>query len=108
MSADEYWYGPPSLVLAYAEAHKLKMRYDNQLAWLQGAYFHHAVMVALSNGFSKKGSKKEKYPSEPFDLGMETEVEKEIKAQQDREKLIKRLNAWKAAWDAHKKSGEKQ
>ena len=108
MSADEYWYGPPALVLAYADAYKLKMRYDNQLSWLQGAYFHHAVMVALSNGFGKKGGKKEKYPSEPFDLGMDTEMEKEMKAQREREKLIARLTAWKAAWDAHKKSGEKQ
>lgn len=106
MSADEFWNGPPRLAGAYAEAYKLKMRHENDVAWLSGAYMFDAVQVALANGFGKKGAKKAKYPTEPFNLGLETEVEKEQKARREREKIIASLTAWKKAWDAQHKDGE--
>ena len=58
-----------------------------------------AVAVALSNGFGKKGGKRAQYAKEPLDLGLETEAEKRVKAQKEREKIINSLTAWKKAWD---------
>ena len=107
MSADEYWHGPPALVKSYHEANKLRVRHENELAWMQGAYFMNAVQVALGNSFNKKGSKKNKYMEKPFDLGLETDAEKRVKAQRERDKIIAKLTMWKQSWERRNKSGEK-
>lgn len=109
MSADEYWHGPPQLIRVYKEAYKLRVRHENEYAWLQGMYVHQGVAVALSNGFGKKGGKKVKYPEKPADLGLETEWEKQDKARKERDKIIANLSLWKHQWDRArgKKSGEK-
>jgi len=106
MTADEFWNASPFLAKAYLEAHKLRQRQRNEYAWLQGAYIHEAVGVIVSNAL-KKGGKKAEYPKEPADLGLETEAEKKVKAQREREKIIASLTAWKKAWDRQTKSGEK-
>lgn len=101
MTVDEYWNGPPVLVNAYLDAYKLKIRHENEAAWLQGVYMFNGVQVALSNGFGKKGQKRAKFPSEPFDLGLDTELEKQEKAKRARERIIESLTLWKAMWDKH-------
>lgn len=47
MSADEYWFGDPSLIWSYQEAFNLRQKYDLQLAWTQGAYFRSALSSTL-------------------------------------------------------------
>lgn len=106
MTVDEYWNGPPVLVKAYYDAYKLQMRHENERAWLQGVYMFNGVQVALSNGFGKKGAKKAQYPKEPFDLGLDTEAEKAVKARREREKIIANLTLWKSMWDRKNKSGD--
>lgn len=108
MTQDEYWNGPPVLVRAFREAWKLRVRHENEFAWLQGNYMYQAVAVALSNGFGKKGSKKARYPEKPVDLGLDTEFEKAEKARAERENIVAQLSDWKRRWDKErKKSGEK-
>ena len=107
MTADEYWNASPFLAKAYREAHKLKQRQRNEYAWLQGLYFYNAVRSVVASAIGKKGSKKEEYIKEPIDLGLETEQEKTIKAQREREKIIASLTAWKKSWDKAHKSGDK-
>jgi len=107
MTTDEYWYAAPLLTKSYREAHKLRQRQQNELAWLQGMYVYSAVNAVVANALGSKGRKAE-YIKEPVDLGLETEAEKEAKAQREREKIIASLTAWKKAWDKQKaKSGEK-
>lgn len=107
MTADEYWYGHPLLAAAYREANKVRLKKQNEFAHLQGYYINVGVSVALSNGFGKKGARKQDYPKEPFDLGLDTEMEKAFKAKREREKIVANLNAWKAAWDKqHELRGE--
>ena len=110
MTADEFWNASPFLARAFVEAHKLKMRQQNEFAWLQGLYVYSAVGAVVANAVRGKGGKKEEYIKEPVDLGLETEAEKEAKAQREREKLIANLTAWKKSWDAQHqdKSGEKR
>lgn len=107
MTADEYWNASPFLAKAYREAHKLRQRQKNEYAWLQGLYFYNAVGAVVSNAIGKKGGKKAEYIKEPIDLGLETEQEKTIKAQREREKIIASLTAWKKSWDKAHKSGDK-
>ena len=107
MTADEFWNASPLLTKYYREAHKLRIRQQNEFAWLQGMYIYSAVGAVVSNAISKSGSKKAEYIKEPADLGLETEAEKEAKAQREREKIIASLTAWKKAWDRQTKSGEK-
>ncbi len=107
MTADEFWYASPLLTRAYREAHKLRQRQENNLAWLQGMYVYSAFSAAIDNTFGKKGAKKAEYIKQPVDLGLETEEEKQDKAQREREKIIANLTAFKKAWDRqHQKSGE--
>lgn len=107
MTADEFWYASPALAKAYREAHKLRQRQRNEYAWLQGLYIYNAVAAVVSGVTGAKGKKKPEYPKEPVDLGLETEAEKEFKAQREREKIIANLTAWKKSWDKAHKSGEK-
>lgn len=47
MSADEYWFGDPSLIYAYQNAFNLRQQYDLQMAWTYGAYFKSALSSTL-------------------------------------------------------------
>lgn len=98
--------GHPLLVASYRAAYKLKVRHENELAWLCGAYVNDAVTVAINNKFGKKNGKRSQYMKEAMDLGLDTEIEKEVKVQKERDKLVDQLNAWKRAFDRRKKSGE--
>ena len=107
MTADEFWNASPLLAYSYREAHKLRQRQQNELAWLQGMYVYSAVNAVVAGALGGKGKKAE-YIKEPVDLGLETEAEKQAKVQREREKIIASLTAWKKAWDRQKaKSGEK-
>ena len=106
MTVDEFWNAAPILAKSYREAHKLRQRRKNEIAWLQGLYFYSAVGAVVGNTFSGKGQKRREYLKEPLDLGLETEMEKADKAQRQREKIIANLTAWKKAWDRQHKSGE--
>lgn len=106
MTTDEYWNASPFLAKSYREAHKLRQRQQNEFAWLQGMYIYSAVGAVVSNAVGGKGKKAE-YIKEPVDLGLETEQEKEYRAQREREKIIASLTAWKKSWDKAHKSGEK-
>lgn len=108
MTADEFWNASPFLVRAYAEAYKLKQRQFNEQAWLQGLYFYSALAAVVGSAMRGKGGRKLEYIKEPIDLGLETEAEKQAKAEREREKIIASLTAWKKAWDRQHKSGEKQ
>lgn len=99
MSYDEFWYGDPFRAVAYRAAHRLRIEQANQQLWLQGLYVHNAVAVAINNAFSKQ---KQKYIAEPIKLFEPTEAEKEAKAEETRRKLVKKLNAWKDAFDKAK------
>ena len=99
MSYDDFWYGKPELATAYRKLHRLQAEQTNQQLWLQGLYIHNAVAVAINNAFSKQ---KHKYVAEPVRLFPMTEDEKETKAEETRQKLIAKLNAWKDAFNKSK------
>lgn len=99
MSAEEFWHGDSSLVNAFREADELRQRRMNQESWLQGLYIYNGVAVAITNAFGKRGSKRQDYPKQPYDIFEKSEEEKKADAEKERRKLIEKLNKWKSAWD---------
>ena len=101
MTYQQFWYGDAELVVAYREAHKLKIQQKNEELWLQGLYIYNAFGVVLANAFKTKGATPYKYIEKPLDIFPKpapTEAEQE-KARED---VIKALSRWKKSWDAVK------
>ena len=90
MSVKEFWEENPDLFWAYRFSYYSKVKVDqdamNFQLWLQGAYFHEAVTVALANCFGK--GKKASYSQKPYNLTKEDE-KKDI--EQQKEKLEKQI-----------------
>lgn len=82
MTYDEYWNKDPLLTISYREAYKMKLKRDNEMAWLQGMYVYDAIarLTPILHAFAKRGSKPEPYPKEPYDLFANDEKEQEKRA----------------------------
>ena len=100
MTYEQYWYGDPWMVRAYAQAYLLKRKIENENAWIQGAYIANAVTVAIANIFGKK---KIDYLKQPFDLFPKTEREKQMEIREERKKVVQWLNAFKKRADMKQK-----
>jgi len=99
MTWEEYWKGDPYLVVYYREAHRINMQEENYKMWLQGAYIHDAVAVAIGEAFGDKNKKKPKYVEKPYDIMEKTEEQKSFAREQAKEKVVNQLKALKEAWD---------
>lgn len=86
MSIKEFWEDDPDLFWAYRFSYYNKKLEEgeiaNHIAWLNGAYVHDAVSVALNNAFSKV---KIEYPKKPYGNSMkEDSMENEVISIQNR------------------------
>lgn len=80
MSIKEFWEEDPDLFWAYRISFfnnkKEEGEISNHIAWLNGAYVHDAVSVALNNAFSKV---KIQYPDKPYESkDKENSIENEV------------------------------
>ncbi len=86
MSVKEFWEDDPDLFWAYRFSYFTKLKSEqetfNNNAWLQGAYFHEAITVALCNAFSKQ---KVEYSKKPYGTDQKEEYKNES------EKLMAKL-----------------
>ena len=91
MSVKEFWEDDPDLFWAYRFSYYENLKYNqelfNQQAWLQGAYFHEAVSVALCNAFSKS---KHTYSDKPYDLYSKEKTQEEM-SQELQAKITSRI-----------------
>lgn len=91
MSVKEFWEDNPDLFWAYRFSYFNKMKQDQEALnfqlWLQGAYFHEAVSVALANSFGK--GKKITYSQKPYNLTKEDEEQEYKEKQKKLETQIK-------------------
>lgn len=92
MSYEQYWYGDPWMVRAYAQAYLIRRKVENENAWIFGAYVANAVTVAINNTFGKR---KTDYLKKPLDLFPKTESEQKAEIREERRKLIAWLNGMK-------------
>lgn len=78
MSVKEFWEDDPDLFWAYRFSYFTKLKSEqetfNNNAWLQGAYFHEAITVALCNAFSKQ---KVEYSKKPYGTDPKEEYKSE-------------------------------
>ena len=92
MSVKEFWEDNPDLFWAYRFSYytskKTEQEMFNNNAWLQGAYFHEAVAVALCNAFSKN---KIEYSKKPYDFNVKKEDTKKIQQENFINQLKKRV-----------------
>lgn len=92
MSVKEFWENDPDLFWAYRFSYYNKLKDEQEMfnnnAWLQGAYFHEAISVALCNALSKQ---KVEYSKQPY--GFE---KKEINKQKQEKQIDKQVADIKA------------
>ena len=88
MTYKEFWYKEPHMAAHYRRAYNLKRQRMSEEMWLQGLYFYDAVSVAISNALAKKGTRPKKYMEEPLRIVPLTPKEKELKAEENRQKTI--------------------
>ena len=106
MTYDQYWYGDPWMVRAYAQSYLLKRKIENENMWILGSYVANAFGVVLANTFGKK---KVKYLEKPMDLFPKTEAEEQNEIREERRKLIATLNGFiKSAARKKKNTGSDQ
>ena len=83
MSVKEFWEDNPDLFWAYRFSYFTRLKSEQEIfnnnAWLQGAYFHEAVSVALCNAFGKQ---KVKYSEKPYGFDERAEITEEQKKKQ--------------------------
>ena len=94
MTYEEYWFGDPWMVRAYAQSYLLKRKIDNENAWILGAYMANAFGTVIANSFGKKHAK---YLDKPLDIFPKTEAEKKNEIREEKRKLINWLNGIKRA-----------
>lgn len=95
MTYEQYWYGDPWMVRAYAQAYLLKRRLDNENAWLLGLYVTKAVNTAVANSF---GNRQAKYFEKSLDIFPKTTAEKKAEIREERNKLANWLSGLQRAF----------
>ena len=85
MSYHDFWYGPAFMTTFYKDAHKLRLRQQDENNWMLGMYVYEAILDCspILHAFSKKGTKPLPYAEKPYmstvsSLKTEEEKKKEI------------------------------
>lgn len=99
MSYDDFWFGPAFMTQFYREAHKLRIRQQDENNWMIGMYVYEAVLDCspVLHAFSKKGAKPLPYAEKPFLLDRlreKTKQEVEQEKENERLKAIIKFNNW--------------
>lgn len=103
MTPDEYWNGDPSLVRAYREAEKRRLRQKNYELWLQGRYVYDAVMRLIPSLQMLKPREPLPYLEEPLPL---TQEEYEARLVREQKKKQEALRAYMQSFVKNNKKNE--
>lgn len=70
MTWEQYWYGDVWMIVAYREADQRRMERINAEAHLMGLYVYEALcdVSPVLHAFAKKGTRPQKYRTEPYAL----------------------------------------
>ena len=106
MSYHDYWFGPAYMTGFYRDAHKLRLRQQDENNWMTGMYVYEAIIDCspILHAFSKKGTKPLPYTDKPYlmdKLRDKTEAEKEQERENERLKSIVHFNTWFNATKKH-------
>lgn len=87
MTYEQYWEMDSALAISYRKKHELEMQQQNQMLWLQGAYFYNALgsIAPMFNAMASDHTPKP-YVKEPFPLSEQERVEQEQREQGEKVK----------------------
>ena len=99
MSYHDFWYGPAFMTTFYKDAHKLRLRQQDENNWMLGMYVYEAILDCspILHAFSKKGTKPLPYAEKPYlmeKLQEKTQAEKEQEIENERLKFAIQMNNW--------------
>lgn len=105
MTYHDFWYGGAFMVDFYREAHKLKIKEQDENNWMIGMYVYEALcdVSPILHAFSKKGTKPLPYAEKPYLLDKldtsiksqeQVERDKEQEVENERLKFIVQMNNW--------------
>lgn len=99
MSYHDFWYGPAFMTTFYKDAHKLRLRQQDENNWMLGMYVYEAILDCspILHAFSKKGTKPLPYAEKPYLMDKfetKTEAEKEQEIENERLKFMIQMNNW--------------
>ena len=77
MSYHEFWHGDYTQWKFVEEEHQIRKKEENEMLWLQGAYFYNAMSAVMNNSFREKGKPPVSYMEEPVRITPMTEEEQE-------------------------------
>ena len=99
MSYNDFWYGPAFMTTFYKDAHKLRVRQQDENNWMLGMYVYEAILDCspILHAFSKKGTKPLPYAEKPYlmeKLQEKSEAEKQQEIENERLKFTIQMNNW--------------
>ena len=100
MSYEQFWDGDVSAHRAFREAHKIRLRERNQMAWLQGMYIYEAIadLAPALKAFAKGRARP--YAKEPYPLFEEDRERSEEEKQRERyERMRDKVAAFAKAFN---------
>lgn len=108
MTEEQYWDKDCLLTKYYREAEEIRIEKANQMAWLQGMYIYDALarISPILRAFSKKGTKAQAYPEEPYPIGKKSA--EDSKNKKEKENYDKAKRYMEAYMVQHNKRLEKE
>lgn len=97
MTEEQYWDKDCLLTKYYREAEEIRTEKANQMAWLQGMYIYDALarISPILRAFTKKGTKAQPYPEEPYPIGRKSvEDSKNKKEKENYDKAKRYMEAY--------------
>lgn len=99
MSYHDFWYGPAFMTTFYKDAHKLRLRQQDENNWMLGMYVYEAILDCspILHAFSKKGTKPLPYVEKPYLMDKfetQTKADKEREVENERLKFAVQMNNW--------------
>ena len=110
MTADLYWDDDCTYAKAYREADKLRWEKKNAELWIQGLYIYEALcdVSPVLRAFAKKGTRPQKYRSQPYDLFEKSAEQKEHETEIKEKKIFDKMQSFAQKFNQmfSKKGGE--
>lgn len=88
VSEERFWDSCPYELKPYEKAYQMRLKKQDEQAWMQGMYFYNALSVALSHFCGKKHSK---YVQSPFLYQIRDSEETENLTESQKEKYVDQL-----------------
>lgn len=107
MTYEQYWDGDVSAHRTFRKADQLRIKRQNEMAWIQGAYIYEALCNSASLFRGMKPTRPQKYRSEPYDLSEEDKQKREEKEARARYDMMRsKVEAFAKAFNEKQQTKE--